>query len=427
MQAYATALLFAIPGFVLLILIEAIYDKWKDKKTVKAMDTISSLSSGMTNTIKDSLGLAVALISYPFFLERMAVIQIGESWQLYAIAFVAMDFASYWSHRLNHSVNIFWNQHAIHHSSEEFNLPCALRQTISNLVTFGAIFLIPAAILGIPSKVIGIIAPLHLFLQFWYHTRHIGKLGILEYIIVTPSQHRVHHAINPIYLDKNLSAIFCIWDRVFGTFQEELDDVPPVYGITRPMASWNPFKINFMHVWLLMKDAWRANSWWDKLRIWFMPLGWRPEDVKEKYPVFKIEDVYNYEKYDSKASKALVNWSWMHLVVANLLLYFMLYQVSQGVEINIPVYGTLIFVSIYGYTALMDRDKYAVWVESIRGFFGFGWILFTGDWFGLNDIFFPATVAVACYFAASALGALYFHRKEIAQKEELGQVLVSNH
>ncbi|MEL6257067.1 MAG: sterol desaturase family protein, partial [Bacteroidota bacterium] len=299
MQAYATALLFAIPGFVFLILIEAIYDKWKDKKTLKAMDTISSLSSGMTNTIKDSLGLAVALVSYPFFLERMAVIQMDESWQLYAIAFVAMDFASYWSHRLNHSVNLFWNQHAIHHSSEEFNLPCALRQTISNLVTFGAIFLIPAAILGIPSKVIGIIAPLHLFLQFWYHTRHIGKLGILEYIIVTPSQHRVHHAINPIYLDKNLSAIFCIWDRMFGTFQEELDDVPPVYGITRPMATWNPFKINFMHVWLLMKDAWRANSWWDKLRIWFMPLGWRPEDVKEKYPVYKIEDVYNYEKYDS--------------------------------------------------------------------------------------------------------------------------------
>ncbi|MEL6257070.1 MAG: sterol desaturase, partial [Bacteroidota bacterium] len=124
--------------------------------------------------------------------------------------------------------------------------------------------------------------------------------------------------------------------------------------------------------------------------------------------------------------KGLVNWSWMHLVVANVLLYFMLYQVSQGVDLNIPVYGTLIFVSIYGYTALMDRDKYAVWVESIRGFFGFGWILYTGDWFGLNEIFFPATVLVAIYFAASALGALYFHRKEIVQKEELEPVLVSN-
>ena len=108
--------------------------------------------------------------------------------------------------------------------------------------------------------------------------------------------------------------------------------------------------------------------------------------MKEKYPVYKIEDVYDYEKYDSKASKGLVKWSWMHLVVANVLLYFMLYQVSQGLDLNIPVYGTLIFVSIYGYTALMDRDKYAVWVESVRGFFGFGWILYTGDWFGLNDI-----------------------------------------
>lgn len=424
MQAYATALLFAIPGFVLLILIEAIYDKIKDKKSLKAMDTISSLSSGMTNTIKDSLGLAVALVSYPYFLEHLSVIQMEESWQLYVLAFIAIDFASYWSHRLNHSVNIFWNQHAVHHSSEEFNLPCALRQSISGLITFGAIFLIPAAILGIPSQIINVLAPLHLFLQFWYHTRHIGKLGILEYIFVTPSQHRVHHAINPIYLDKNLSAIFCIWDRMFGTFQEELDDVPPVYGITRPMATWNPFKINFMHAWVLMKDAWRTNNWWDKLRIWFMPLGWRPEDVKEKYPIYKIEDVYNFEKYDSKASQALTAWSWLHLIVVNILLYFMLYQISQGVEVNVPVYGWLIFVSIYGYTALMDKDTYAVWVEAVRGFFGFGWILYTGDWFGLNEIFFPATFVLALYFAASAFGALYFHRKEIVSSPKFEKVLI---
>ena len=165
----------------------------------------------------------------------------------YIIAFVCIDFASYWSHRLNHSVNLFWNQHFVHHSSEEFNLACALRQSISNILSFGALFLIPAAILGVPEKMIQVLAPLHLFAQFWYHTKHIGKLGWLEYLLVTPSQHRVHHAINPIYIDKNLAAIFSIWDRLFGTFQEELEEEPPVYGTLKPVQSWNPFWINFQH------------------------------------------------------------------------------------------------------------------------------------------------------------------------------------
>ena len=144
-------------------------------------------------------------------------------------------------------------------------------------------FLVPAALLGVPHKIIIVLAPLHLFGQFWYHTRHIGKLGWLEYIFVTPSQHRVHHAINPEYVDKNLSAIFCIWDRMFGTFQEELDDVPCVYGTLKPVRTWNPFIINFHHAWNLAKDAWRTEKWSDKIRLWLMPTGWRPEDVSKNF------------------------------------------------------------------------------------------------------------------------------------------------
>jgi alkylglycerol monooxygenase len=193
---------------------------------------------------------------------------------------------SYWIlkvigvHRIAHQVNFFWNKHAIHHSSEDFNLACALRQSVSSFVNLFTFFLLPAAMLGVPTEVIGIVAPLHLFAQFWYHTQHISKMGILEKIIVTPSHHRVHHAINPEYMDKNISQIFIFWDKLFGTFQEELPDVPPVYGITRPAQTWNPITINFQHLWLLIQDAWRARSWWDKLRIWFMPTGWRPADVE---------------------------------------------------------------------------------------------------------------------------------------------------
>ena len=203
MEAYAKALLYAIPFFIVLVLIEILYGHLLKQQTHRTMDTISSLSSGLTSIIKDSLGLVFVLVSYPFFLEHLALFTIETSWLTYVIAFVAIDFASYWNHRLSHKINFFWNQHVIHHSSEEFNLACALRQSISNVIGYLPFLLIPAALAGVPYEVIAVLTPIHLFAQFWYHTKHIGKLGLLEYIIVTPSQHRVHHAINKEYNHKN--------------------------------------------------------------------------------------------------------------------------------------------------------------------------------------------------------------------------------
>ena len=140
METYATALLVAIPIFTLLVLVESLYGAAKGRQTLNSMDTISSLSSGITNVIKDSLGVVILIVSYPFLLGQFALFEIESSWVLYVIGFVAIDFAGYWSHRLNHSVNIFWNNHVIHHSSEEFNLACALRQSISNIVGIYSLF-----------------------------------------------------------------------------------------------------------------------------------------------------------------------------------------------------------------------------------------------------------------------------------------------
>jgi len=412
MDLYATALLIAIPCFLLLILVEALYGYFVKNQTLYHMDTIASLSSGITNVVKDSLKLILVILPYYWLVDKVAVFEVEQTWLLVLVAFVIKDFASYWVHRLSHSVNLFWNKHAIHHSSEEFNLPCALRQSVSNLVGIWSILLLPAAVLGVPGNVIAIIAPIHLFLQFWYHTQHIPKLGFLEYLIVTPSQHRVHHAINPEYLDKNLGAIFPWWDRMFGTFQEELEDVPPVYGITRPMSTWNPIKINFKHVGLLLADAWRARSWWDKVRIWFMPLGWRPADVAEKYPVEKIEDVYNFEKYRPEAPKGLVAWSYMQLIVTTI---FLLYMFWQFTAIGFPmlfVYGAFLFVGIYGYTSLMDRDKLASYIEVSRGLAGIGWVMAMGDWFGMSALIPGGKYVVLVYFLATAVGGVYFAKKE---------------
>ncbi len=372
------------------------------------MDTVSSISSGFTNILKDSLGLGLILVTYPYLVEHLALTEIKITWLVWFTAFIAIDFAGYWNHRLSHKVNFFWNQHVIHHSSEEFNLACALRQSISNLIGYFPLFLLPAALLGVPYKVIAILAPIHLFAQFWYHTQHIGKLGWLEYIIITPSQHRVHHAINPEYIDKNLGQILSIWDRIFGTFQEELKDVPPQYGVLKPAATWNPVLINFQHLWRIFKDAWRTNSYWDKLRIWFMPTGWRPSDVKTKYPIAIIEDVYCFNRYQTPSSKALNGYSIFQLFATLGFLLFLFYNYSN-IEFNsLLLYGAFIFVGIYGYTTLMDRTKYAVWIELFRGFAGLIFIFLVNDWFGLNTYISAGSALIGLYFIITILGAIYF-------------------
>lgn len=406
MEQYGKILLIAMPAFLLLVLFEKWYGWQKGKDTVRNMDMISSLSSGITNVTKDVVGLSFVILSYPFLVNHLALTSIPNTIIVYIIAFISLDFAGYWVHRLQHVTNFFWNGHIVHHSSEEFNLACALRQSISAIVRTFAIFLLPAALLGVPAEVIGVVAPLHLFAQFWYHTQHINRMGFLEKIIVTPSHHRVHHAINPIYIDKNYGQIFIVWDKLFGTYQEELKDVPPVYGITRPVRTWNPIKINFQHFWLLVKDAWRTKNWKDKFRIWLMPTGWRPADVIEKYPVYKINDVYHFEKYNPKSSPLMNVWCWIQLA---LMLLFISYLFGNIAAINkldssyIYIYSAFIFLSIYAYTELMDRNPYSIVWEIARGALGLAIIYRQGDWFGASSFIPIIAYVVAGYFIISII------------------------
>lgn len=408
METYGKIILIAMPAFLLLVLLEKWYGWYKGKETVRTLDMVSSLSSGVTNATKDVLGLSLAVISYEWMVANLAITQVSSGFMTYLIAFVALDFAGYWVHRIAHEYNVFWNNHIIHHSSEEFNLACALRQSISSIVKIFTIFLLPAAILGVPAQVVAIVAPLHLFAQFWYHTQHIGRMGFLEKIIVTPSHHRVHHAINKEYMDKNYGQIFIIWDKLFGTYQEEIETVPAVYGITRPVRTWNPIKINFMHLWLLIKDAWHAKSWKDKLRIWLMPTGWRPADVAEKFPVYKIEDVYHFEKYDTGHTKTMVIWAWFQLTATLLLISYCFGNIASIGSPNIFIYGAFIFLHVYAFTELMDRNKYALVWETAKAVFGFVLLYDQGDWFGMSNLFSGASIVMATYFVLSLAVCLYF-------------------
>ena len=412
MEAYGKILLIAMPIFLLLVLFEKWWGWRKGNDTVRNMDMISSLGSGVTNVTKDVLGLSLVVISYQWMVDKLALVHIHSTFWVYLVAFIALDFAGYWTHRVQHVVNFFWNGHIIHHSSEEFNLACALRQSISSVTKLFIVFLLPAALLGVPAKVIGIVAPLHLFAQFWYHTQHINKMGWLEKIIVTPSHHRVHHAINKEYIDKNYGQIFIFWDKLFGSFQEELPNVKPVYGITRPVQTWNPIKINFVHVWLLVKDAWHAKSRKDKLRIWFMPTGWRPAGVAESYPVYKIEDVYNFDKYVTRFSGRLTAWVWIQMIF---LLFFVSYLFGNIAAIGSPamfLYGGFIFLFVYAFTELMDGNRYALVWEIAKTIFGIALLFYTGNWFGAGVKFVWIKYALLAYFVVSCLVTAYFVTRE---------------
>ena len=371
MSVYIKSLFIAIPIFSVLILIEMIFSKIKGIKVNHSADMISSLSSGISNITKDAVKFGFAIVSYSWFVENLTIYKLEPIWIAVLFAFLVQDFAGYWTHRFTHRVNILWNRHIIHHSSEEFNLSCALRQSISHTFKFFTFLWLPAAFMGIPTQIFAIIAPLQLFMQFWYHTRLIDKMGILEYILVTPSHHRVHHAINPEYLDKNYSQIFIFWDKIFGTFQPELEDVKPVYGTLRPAGTWNPVIINYKHMWQIIKDAWHTKNYIDKFRIWFMPTGWRPDDVEEKYPLKQINNPYNQVKYDTNNSLLMIVWSWIQHIITGILMFHLFIIIPNYSSSLYYIYALFLILHVFSFTSNLDQKQYSIIVEFVKILLGF--------------------------------------------------------
>lgn len=289
--------LYAIPFFFLLIALELVADRWRGLSTYRLSDSLNSLSAGVLSQASGLLTKGFGLVFYLLAWEHIALFELSaDAWWVWVFAFFLYDFCYYWAHRIGHERNVFWAAHVVHHQSEDYNLTTALRQTSTGFI-LGWIFFLPMALLGIPPLVLLTVGALNLLYQFWVHTRHVPKLGWLEWIFITPSNHRVHHAQNPIYMDRNYGGVFIIWDRLLGTFQEELDEEPVVFGVTTPLASWNPLWANLHFYAQLWRDALHASSWWDKLRIWFMPTGWRPDDVAARYPLVKSE-LSQFVKFD---------------------------------------------------------------------------------------------------------------------------------
>jgi len=252
----------------------------------------------------------------------------------------------------------------VHHQSEDYNLSTALRQTSTGFL-FGWIFYLPLFLLGFPALVLATVSALNLIYQFWVHTQHIRKLGWLDRVMVTPSNHRVHHAQNQRYIDRNYGGVFIFWDRIFGSFQEELDDEPVVFGVRKPLANWNPFWANVQVYAYLWFDAARTKHWKDKIGIWFRRTGWRPEDMESQYPRHPVS-LIEFRKFDPAVSSSVRRYTLGQflLTIVGVLLTGWVYSAHGAAAALIPC--LLLWSTLYGLGVLLDGRSYAVKFERFR-------------------------------------------------------------
>lgn len=405
--------LYAIPFFFLLIALELGADYWRGVRTYRLADAINSLSAGVLSQALGLLTKALGILVYAVAFEQLALLQLDANalW-VWLLAFVFYDFCYYWNHRIGHERNVFWASHVVHHQSEEYNLSTALRQTSTGFL-LSWIFYLPMAIAGVPPLVFLTVAALNLLYQFWVHTRHIPKLGWFEWIFVSPSNHRVHHAQNPVYMDRNYGGVFIIWDRLFGTFQEELDEEPVIFGVTTPLASWNPLWANLQFYVQLWRDAVRAASWWDKLRIWFMPTGWRPADVAAQYPLAK-PDLASFRKFEVPLGRGRQCYAALQFAVYVLGVTGLLMQAPQVSYAALMIGCAWVAYGLYAIGVWLENRPSATALEWLRLLLNAP-LLAAALALGLLPAGLPVWPWLAGYSLLSAAGLLWLSREQAAQ------------
>ncbi len=337
---------FAIPAFFLLIIVEYFYGKYVGKNTYRLNDTITSITIGMISRFPTMLNLGVQSVIFVYIstnlnLELLSV----KNPFTWIIAFLLYDLSYYWMHRMHHEIKILWATHSVHHHGEDFNLATALRQTSTGWL-WKWIFYMPMILLGVPVEVFIAVAGVNLVYQFWVHTEHIGHLGWMEKVFITPMNHGIHHAKNKEYIDANYGGVFIIWDRMFGTYTAQRPDLKPVYGTATPLNSWNPLWANFQVFSIMIKDTIKTKSWRDKVKVWFSQTYWRPEDcIEEKNP----DDFY--KKFNPEVSSDIKIFGFFQMLFTIAVSGSVLTFVSSHAYHEIAAFGIIIVLisSLTGY------------------------------------------------------------------------------
>lgn len=307
----------SVPFFFLLIGLELLLARVRRRQLYRLSDSISDLSCGILSQLAGIFLTLLTVAAYSWVQRHWAVQNFFPvpAWSstvpAWIVVFLLDDFAYYWMHRLSHVVNILWAGHIVHHSSEEFNLTVALRQSsLHGLMSW--LFYMPIALLGVPVTMWLVCHAVNLVYQFWIHTREVKSLGPLERVLNTPSHHRVHHGINPEYQDRNFAGTLIVWDRLFGTFEPER--AAPVYGITRPLQSWNPLTANLHYFAEIWRNAGASRSWGERLRAVFAHPRWRPAALGPRLEP-KPVSAESFQKFEPPVAPALKAYALVQFVV----------------------------------------------------------------------------------------------------------------
>jgi alkylglycerol monooxygenase len=356
----------SIPIFFILIGIELLVERFTHQKLYRLQDAIANLSCGITSQLSGLFLKIFAIGIYQFLFENFSFVTLDNTqWWYWVLLVLLVDLAYYWAHRMSHEINLFWGGHVVHHQSEEYNLSVALRQSSLQVIwTFG--FSLPIAFLGFKTFDFALIAALNTLYQFWIHTETIKKLPRwFELIFNTPSHHRVHHGRDPKYIDKNHAGSLIIWDRMFGTFQEE--EEKPTYGITRPLNSWNPVYANFSHYISMKEDLDRIEGWGDKIKYLFMKPGWLPEYLGGYRPAPSV-DKSTYKKYDPPSTLLLnlyVLFQYVICLGGTSIFLFNAEKISLRAQGFISI---LIAVMVVNCGVLFEQRSWVKWSEWVRIF-----------------------------------------------------------
>jgi sterol desaturase/sphingolipid hydroxylase (fatty acid hydroxylase superfamily) len=353
----------AIPVFFLLIGIEVLAARVLERDYYRLNDSIADLSCGILQQLLEVFAKGLIFGGYVWVYEGYRLFTIPpDSWLAWVGGFLGVDLLYYWFHRTSHEVSAVWATHVVHHQSEEYNLAVALRQG-SFQSSMSWVFYLPLAALGLPPLVFLTLSSINTLYQFWIHTRLIGRLGPLEAFLNTPSHHRVHHGRDPKYIDRNHGGTLIVWDRLFGTFKAEEEE--PVYGITRPLASWNPVWANF-HVWAELVDlARRTRRFSDRLRVFVARPGWRPDDLGGYQPAREV-DRATHRKWDVPLPPGLKAYTLVQFVPVLLATAGLLFVQRELPRSLLAAAAAWCVLSLLAFGALHERRPWAFGLEASR-------------------------------------------------------------
>ncbi len=351
----------AIPVFFLLIGAELWWERREAREVARLNDAVADLSTGTLQQILGLFAKTALFAAYAFIYQQWRLFEVPASaWWAWVVCFLGVDFFYYWFHRFSHESNFAWAAHVVHHQSEDYNLSVALRQSAFQQF-ISTPFYWPLALLGFPPAMFLALSAANTLYQFWIHTEAIGRLGPLEWVLNTPSHHRVHHGSNPQYIDRNHGGTLIVWDRLFGTFEPEGERV--IYGVTKPPKSWNPVWVN-VHQWVeLARLARRAPRWRDKLQVWFRDPSWLPEGVEEA----PRTDIALYgDKYDARAPKRLETYILVHFGALMVLSFFYLLHfdaLSRPWQLVLALFQLW---SVVDLGAISESRRWVAWAEPLR-------------------------------------------------------------